>query len=748
MKRGFFVLMGLAALGTFVGIEALAQVQKIDLKKDLSSVGVVDLYQSSPGKKNKKLSPLSQLKDYEIHLKWSECVKTAPQVFANQKDLRGWIAATWLHCLQQEQKKRSDSVSVEKALTTLESHKDLFTEGPWANGLSLDWLDLRLTQLEDQVQKKNAKAGSSLETLLLGPWKLSKEQKAKIYQLLADLALARVNYAEAQFLYEEAQDQKDSKYIQEKLDFLNKAKGAVATTKSSDMPSSEMGGEETKIEERLRQSLRQGDSISALKDAMIILNQYPGSRAAKRLKDKPLEIYNSLSEKLAKVKALNEMEDTDGARMMEWAQNLHRRGDYAGSMALAKKALDLNPFSSQSTSAWWIVGRSAHFLGQYDRALDAFNKLIAYHSGSDEAAEALFRSSLIYYRKKDYSSSVAMLEKLLLLGKDRYDLNAQYWLVRSLQETNVERSQQVAAALMEKYPFSYYGLKLRAESQSGKLAWPENKDKAPTLQTEFYLAGSQKKSWQRFKTLSDAGWVNEAQTELAGVPFIKDPTVKLSLAGKMVERQQYMTAIRLVNDAMESDPNLRREQFVKLGFPEVFASLYQVEADRYGIQAVLLRSLTRQESAFNLQAVSTSNAMGLMQMIPPTAQEIAKKLGLKVELPEDMFRPEVNIPMGSFYVAQMLDQFENNVPFALAAYNAGPHRLKTWLEGRSEVSDLVSQSGGSSRDEIWFDELPWLETSFYVKAILRNVLLYRLVESGNITVPPVLWQDLVNKKAK
>ncbi len=302
---------------------------------------------------------------------------------------------------------------------------------------------------------------------------------------------------------------------------------------------------------------------------------------------------------------------------------------------------------------------------------------------------------------------MALLEKLLLLAKDRYDLNAQYWLVRSLQETNAERSKQVAAALIEKYPFSYYGLRLRAESQAGKLSWPETKDKAPPLQTEFYLAGAQKNLGSVFKILSDAGWVIEAQTEISNMPFMKEATLKVALAEKMSQRQRYMTAIKLINAAMEDNPSLRREQFIKWGYPEVFSSLYQGEADRYGIHPDLLRSLTRQESAFNLQAVSTSNAMGLMQMIPPTAQEIAKKLGLKIELPDDMFRPEVNIPMGSFYVAQMLDQFEGNVPFALAAYNAGPHRLKTWLEGRSEVSDLVSQSGGSSRDEIWFDELPW-----------------------------------------
>lgn len=722
-----------------------AQVHKVDVLKDLSVKKSVDLYQTS--EKKPKLSPLSQLKDYEIHLKWSECSKLAPSVFAAQKELRGWVAQSWLQCLTQEQKKKPNFPAVEKALTAISAHKNLFQDGPWADQVAANWVSLRLSYLADQVEKKNQKAGPQLEDLLGSGLKLNKEQKAQIFQLLADLAMLKVNYAEAQFLYEEAQDQKDSKYLQEKIEFLLKTKGDL-TVKAPAVTGSEVLTEEVKIEERLRQSLKQNDSISALKDAVLILNQYPGSRSAKRLKDKPLEIYNSLSEKLAKIKALDEMEEADGTRLIEWAQFLHRRGDFSGAMSLAQKALQKNPGAAQSTSALWIVGRSAHFLGQYDRALETYNSLMSYHNGSDEAAEAMFRSALIHFRRKDYSSAGALLEKLLLQNRDRYDLNAQHWLVRSLQETNPERAKQVAAELIEKYPFSYYGLRLKAESQNGKLTWPDLKDKTPKLQSELFLAGPQRKMWQRFKSLSDAGWLIEAQTELEGLPFIKDPTLKMALAEKLSERHQYMTAIRFVGSAMDADPRLRREQFVKLGYPQVYASLYQAEAERYGVHINLLRSLTRQESAFNLQAVSTSNALGLMQMIPPTAQEVSRKLGMKVELPEDMFRPEVNIPMGSFYISQMLDQFENNVPFALAAYNAGPHRLKTWMEGRAEITELVSQSAGSVRDEIWFDELPWTETSFYVKAILRNILLYSLVEDGSFTLKPVLWQDMLNKKAK
>ncbi|QDK39656.1 lytic murein transglycosylase [Bdellovibrio sp. NC01] len=719
-------------------------VQKVDLEKDLKSSGFINLYDTAAIKKGTKLSPLAQLKSYEIQLKWSQCSEAAPKVFNSHKDVRGWIALTWLHCLTQE--KSENSAAEERALKVIAKNPELFRDGPWANDLWQAWVAKELDRLETAVKAKK-KVDSEIELLLDSPNELSKEQKSEAYQLLGDLAIARNDYKEAKFLFEEAQFQKDSKYISDRLEFLAKTQGLTTPAKAT-TSGIEAAGEDGKLEERIRLSLKQNDLIPALKDVIALLNQYPASRAARRMKDKPLEIYNSASTEVVQQKALHEMQDADASRLLDWAQNLHRKLDYEGALALAQKAYEKNPQAPTVTSSLWVAGRSAHFLGKYDLALDLYSKLFTYNAGSDEAAEALFRSSLIYYRKKDFTTASALLERLLQQSRDRYDLNGQYWLVRALEQSNKERAQKTAQTLIDKYPFSYYGMRLRAEANGGKLVWPEQPEKAPELANELYLVGGQKKAWARFNTLSEAGWTTEAHAEVQEGPYIKDPTLKVRFAQKLAERHQYFTAIKMLNDALENDPTLRRQEFLKIGYPNVFDSLYAKESSRYGVDAVLLKSLTRQESGFNMRAVSTSNALGLMQMIPPTAQEVSRKLGIQVSLPDDMFRPEVNIPMGSFYVSQMLDQFQGNVPFALAAYNAGPHRLKTWMSAREEVQALVAQPSSSPENELWFDELPWNETSFYVKAILRNVLIYRMLGKDSYAVGPVLWQDLLSKKAK
>jgi soluble lytic murein transglycosylase len=732
-----------SAFSLFLATPVLAQVQKVDLQKDLKAK-VAFLYEASVPTKG--LKPLSQLKDDEIRLRWHECLAKAPGVFKSQKDVRGWVAITWLHCLDKTQQKKKDLAEVERVVQQIEKYPELFSEGPWAMELWPQWAGLRLSVLEDKVAKKDKKAGEGLDRLLSYPVRLSAEQKSLAYQLLGDLALAKTNYAEALFLFQEASDSKDSKYIAEKIEFLKKAQSKDLGDKTV-KENGDLSGDEKPLEARIQQSLKSGESVAALKDLMILFRDFPGSQIARRWKDKPLDIYNGISDKLAASKALTEMTDADSTRLVEWSLSLHRRGDYQGAFVLASKAVDKNGTTPSAAQALWVAGRTAHFQGRYDQALDYFARLMKGHGGTDEASEAYLRSALIFYRKKEFSSAAALLEKLLERKSERYDLLAQYWFVRSLEQVNKDRAKKASDELTNRYPFSYYGLRLRAESNGNKLTWPEVKEKAPTLDQTLFLVGIQKKAWSRFVALSEAGWVSEAQVEWNLIPVLKDPGLQVKVAEFLASRQQYMLAIRLLNSAMDADPRLRREEFIKIGYPKIFDSLYQDQVKRYGMDPVLLRSLTRQESAFNLRAISTSNAMGLMQMIPGTAQEIAKKLGLKIELPDDMFRPEINIPMGSFYVSQMLDQFKGNIPFALAAYNAGPYRLKNWIEGRDDIKSLPEKGSNLPEDELWFDELPWTETSFYVKAILRNALIYKLSEDKKTLDFPVQWQDLLKKKA-
>ncbi len=104
-------------------------------------------------------------------------------------------------------------------------------------------------------------------------------------------------------------------------------------------------------------------------------------------------------------------------------------------------------------------------------------------------------------------SAVAIFERLLSLkGQDRYELSARYWLVRALQNSKSVRAAKEAEVILSKFPFSYFGLKLKAESLQGQLEWPYPLETAETLKANFKFTAPQKKAWDRLRTLTAAGW--------------------------------------------------------------------------------------------------------------------------------------------------------------------------------------------------------------------------------------------------
>ena len=213
-------LLIVAIFFLFLSNSLSAQTQKVNLEKDLSSKAIVDLYEATGKLDPTKLKPLSRLKYHQNNLRWTDCVKLAPEVFLTEKSLRGWVALTWFHCLEEKQKKVLDPKAETALLKNMETHKELLQSGPWAQELTNEWVNLKLNQIERQIEKKDSRITKDLDEMLSGRLALSRDQRSKALGLLGDSALKRSDFSESQFFYEAAQDQKDSSYIKEKLDFL------------------------------------------------------------------------------------------------------------------------------------------------------------------------------------------------------------------------------------------------------------------------------------------------------------------------------------------------------------------------------------------------------------------------------------------------------------------------------------------------------------------------------------------------
>ena len=166
----------------------------------------------------------------------------------------------------------------------------------------------------------------------------------------------------------------------------------------------------------------------------------------------------------------------------------------------------------------------------------------------------------------------------------------------------------------------------------------------------------------------------------------------------------YDQTIRAAFKADENDALVAR-------FPLGFEDAVSAASNESGLTPASIWSIIRQESAFNRQATSYVGAKGLMQLMPRTARGVANKLKLGVRHP-DLFSPELNVRLGSAYLAEMKERF-GSIALAAAAYNAGPHRVSLWVK-RTPFDGAES----------WVEGIPFNETRRYVQQVMAFIAVY------------------------
>jgi soluble lytic murein transglycosylase len=192
-------------------------------------------------------------------------------------------------------------------------------------------------------------------------------------------------------------------------------------------------------------------------------------------------------------------------------------------------------------------------------------------------------------------------------------------------------------------------------------------------------------------------------------------------AGKIAEqRGWYRKGIEAVVDAQHWDD-------LQIRFPLAFQDEVQKAAKTTNIEPPLLFAIARQESAFASDAKSPAGAMGLMQLMPATARQTARHIGVTYDY-WSLIDPQHNIQLGSTYLNQLLQEFDGNRVLAAAAYNAGPHRVKQWLKSNTEQIPY----------DIWIETIPFTETRGYVQNILSYSVIYGY-RLGNLT--PMLTES-------
>lgn len=706
---------------------------------------------------------LASMKRARMERTYGACAAAGAAARKAAPSLITWVSIQELECADADSSS-ADSTALLKAITSAEAIRDGFSVGVTAPALRSGWVEARLALIDLDIKKNRARARQGIARLeAVVDW-LEERQRAQLWRAAGELSFLQQRLDEAKEYLERSLAIADSKELRDKLASIEtslsgKARLAESLAKPSQVPQTasdlEASAPEVELVARMTLALKTGDLVPAVEDGVKLIRNFPGGTRAKWATDRIQEVYLNLGDKsdekyeLLRGRILKQMEKADADRLAEWARVGYNRGLYADALRLSRRALESMSDSARSTKTYSLAAEAALHVDNFELSKELYGALVTKHAGTPASREALLRIGLIEYRLKNYQTAMAAFERLLVLPQiEKFELTARHWLWRSLQRVKDEkRAREQAEIMIAKFPFSYYGLRARSELFGGGavVEWP--KAVAPKLEGKIWVTATERDAFNRALLLIEAGWFEEAQAELQMLPTPTKPEEKALRARIWAAAFQYPLATKLVNEAWDANSSFRQAPYLDVAFPREFTRVIEAQAKTRKLEPALIMSLIKQESAYNIRAVSTSNALGLMQIIPPTAREIAQDLKMgDLALPEDMFIPAQNIRMGTYYLSKVVRMVQGHVPLGLASYNAGPHRVKRWMKSRPSLNGLAALRSSDPDDELWFDEIPWDETSFYVKAILRNLLLYRVLDKGRIEIKSPIWADAEEAK--
>lgn len=341
-----------------------------------------------------------------------------------------------------------------------------------------------------------------------------------------------------------------------------------------------------------------------------------------------------------------------------------------------------------------------------------FDRLNQSYPGPNQDDE-LIEAALTLYRKKEYDTAIERFQEFLSkFPKSMHRHRAAYWMAKALyQEGENQRGAQIFQSLISQAPLAYYGLLAAYETQQKMELFldasvPRAASSDPALRPDEELRIRRSEEFLRL------GYRELAALELNGFrprkEFSNDFIVFISAlqseVGNHLDSFAFLT--ELFNRAYLP---IQASYALRLIFPVTYQKVILKYAQKDQIDPILVLSLTKQESAFDQNARSSSGAMGLMQMMPFTAIDVDPTL-----FQMQVVDPEENIRLGVRYLSRLLKKFNGNIALALAGYNAGPTRAAEWQAKMDPQWGLIE----------FIEAIPFRETRGYVSSIVRNYFWY------------------------
>jgi soluble lytic murein transglycosylase len=303
---------------------------------------------------------------------------------------------------------------------------------------------------------------------------------------------------------------------------------------------------------------------------------------------------------------------------------------------------------------------------------------------------------------------------------------AHYWAGRAAEKAGRTADAQKQFEAAAAYPMTYYGQLAGAQlNPRGNLSLPVSRGTAPATKQAFM----DQSVMQAMQALADVGAEGLLRTfALASAETFSERDQFVLLTNFLRQLNQPALALRVAKRGLQKNVAL-----YDVAYPTTSLPVYR--GNGVAPESALVMGLTRQESEFDPEAMSSAGARGLMQMMPATAKLTARRHGLNYGNKRELFTPSVNVQLGMAHVSDLLQQFGGSYVLAIASYNAGAGRANQWMatygDPRETNADAVD----------WIERIPFNETRNYVQRVLENTQVYRNVLAGR-DAPLMITADL------
>ena len=345
--------------------------------------------------------------------------------------------------------------------------------------------------------------------------------------------------------------------------------------------------------------------------------------------------------------------------------------------------------SDLSAKSHWRAAWLTYRLGHYDEAARLFDAEIERYPGTEQFSTALYWRGRIYEREGKKSLAAAYYRTEVRLYPHYY-----YALLSS------DRLRKMGPVRPAEVP---------ALDRINPELIPDYSDEVPRYDPHVLRA----------RLLANAGLDGYVASEISSAPGSREwgAFAEAQIFSKGDEAWRAMFALMRVMPFYTQVPfGAIPTSYWKILYPTPYWPKIIQYSHARGLDPYMVASLIRQESGFRPDAISYSNAYGLMQLLPSVGRTMARKAGLRHFSTRDLLNPVINIELGTLYLKQLMNEFNGNSEYAFAAYNAGDNRVVAW-----------KQIGGYQGMPEFVESIPFTQTHEYVESIVRNQYMYRVI---------------------